>query len=179
MIPRRSIPSFVVSALLGSALLMADEMSVNFDPAVDFSRFKTFKVRERTIDSTRPELKNPLMEKMLERAIEAVLEAKGLTESDNLPGLFVDFRITNADISSSRPGTPMTTGPSGRGQRISTGPQPVRFTEGTLVIDLVRPGDPVPVWRGVYRDDENTGSKLVQKLPEDAKKLLAKYPPKK
>jgi hypothetical protein len=31
----------------------------------------------------------------------------------------------------------------------------------------------------VYRDDESTGSKLVQKLPEDAKKLLARYPPKK
>jgi uncharacterized protein DUF4136 len=154
-------------------------MSVNFDPDVDFSRFKTFKVRERLIKSSRPELDNPLLEKMLERAIESALEAKGLTESDNLPGLFVDFRITNEDISTSRPGTPMTTGAGGRGQRISTGPQPVRFTEGTLVIDLVRPGDPAPVWRGVYRDDENTGSKLVQKLPEDAKKLLAKYPPKK
>ena len=75
-------------------------MSVNFYPVVDFSRFKTFKVRERMIESTRPELKNPLMEKML---------------------------------SSSRPGTPMTTGPGGRGQRISTGPQPVRWRRRDVV----------------------------------------------
>jgi hypothetical protein len=32
-----------------------------------------------------------------------------------------------------------------------------------------------PVWRGVYRDDEMTGSKLFRKLPEDARKLIAKY----
>ena len=56
------------------------------------------------------------------------------------------------------------------------GPQPVRFTEGTLVIDLVRPGGPNPVWRGVYRDEESTGSKLMLKLPEDAKKLIDRYP---
>ena len=43
-------------------------------------------------------------------------------------------------------------------------------------IDLSRPNDTIPVWRGTYRDDENTGSKLMLKLPEDAKKLLARYP---
>jgi hypothetical protein len=44
------------------------------------------------------------------------------------------------------------------------------------VIDMKRPGDRDPVWRGVYRDDEQTGSKLVQKLPNDAKKLIERYP---
>lgn len=154
-------------------------MSVNYDPNVDFSVFKTFKLRPASVESNRPELDNPLFEKMMERAIESALEAKGLTEADNLPGLFVDYRITNNEISTSRPGTQIPAGPGWRGRGTTTGPQPVRFTEGTLVIDLTRPGDPAPVWRGVYRDDESTGSKLVQKLPADARKLLAKYPPKK
>jgi hypothetical protein len=177
---RRTIFAVCVCALLSPALLVADEMSVNFDPAVDFSQFKTFAVRMATIQSARPELDNPLFKKMLERAIESALAANGLTETGSSPGLFVDYRITNEDISSSRPGTPLLVGPGGRGRAgVSTGPQPVRFTEGTLVIDLSRPGDATPIWRGVYRDDESTGSKLVQKLPEDAKKLLARYPPKK
>ncbi len=164
-------------AMFGSVMLYADDMNITFDPDVDFSHFKTFHVREKTVESSRPELDNSLFEKMIERAIESALEAKGLSETEDFPGLFVDFRISNEDISTTRRGTPI---PSGLGRRgTSTGPQSVRFTEATLVIDLVRPGDPVPIWRGVYRDDESTGSKLVQKLPEDAKKLLAKYPPKK
>jgi len=35
------------------------------------------------------------------------------------------------------------------------------------------------LWRGIYTDDELTASKLVGRLPADAKKLLAEYPPKK
>jgi hypothetical protein len=77
----------------------------------------------------------------------------------------VDYRLTGEDVSTSR-----------RGFARGMGPQPFRFTQGTLVIDLTRPGETSPVWRGVYRDDEMTGSRLMQKLPEDAKKLIAKYP---
>jgi hypothetical protein len=44
------------------------------------------------------------------------------------------------------------------------------------VIDIFTRDGPAPIWRGVYQDDERTGSKLVNKLPEDARKLLAKYP---
>ena len=45
-----------------------------------------------------------------------------------------------------------------------------------LVIDIIRRTDGEPIWRGVYRDDEQTGSKLVTRLPEDAKKLVRQYP---
>ena len=86
-------------------------------------------------------------------------------ETASGPDLAVDYTITGEDMAIGVP--------SGiRG----AGPQPVRYTEGTLVIDLTRPVDTTPVWRGVYRDDESTGSKLMQKLPEDATRLLAKYP---
>jgi hypothetical protein len=163
-------------ALYASGLVRADDININYDPHVDFSVFKTFHVREKKITSARPELDNSLFVKMLERTIESALEAKGLTETEDLPGLFVDFRITGEDISTTRRGMPIP-GPGNRGR--STGPQPERYTLAALVIDLVRPGDPMPIWTGVYRDDESTGSKLVQKLPEDAKKLLARYPPKK
>ncbi len=179
MIVRRRLATIALGAMLGSVLLRADDLSVNFDPNVDFSAFKTFKMREGVMESPRPELNNSLFVKILERTIERTLIARGMTEADNLPNLFVDFRITGEDVSTTRRGTSML-GINGLPVRgTSSGPQSVRYTSATLVIDLIRPGDPVPIWRGVYRDDEGTGSKLVKKLPEDAKKLLAKYPPKK
>jgi hypothetical protein len=179
MIGRGRLATIALGAMFGSVILLADDMSVNFDPGVDFSAFKTFKMRERMIESPRPELDNSLFLKMLERTIERTLRARGMTQADSLPDLFIDFRITGEDVSTTRRGTSMV-GINGRPVRgMSSGPQAVRYTSATLVIDLIRPGDPVPIWRGVYRDDEGTGSKLVRKLPEDAKKLLAKYPPKK
>jgi Domain of unknown function (DUF4136) len=176
---RRRLAMIAFAAVVGSVVLHADDLSVNYDPDVDFTPFKTIKMREKVIESPRPELDNTLFIKKLERTIEEALEGKGLREADNIPDLFVDFKVTGEDVNTTRRGTPISSLP-GTGMRgRSTGPETVRYTTATLVIDLVRPGDPMPIWRGVYRDDEKTGSKLVQKLPEDAQKLIARYPPKK
>ena len=173
---RRALIGLSAGLVLSSALLIADDMSIDFNRATDFAALKTFALGASAIESPRPELDNPLFIKMLSNAIRSVLLAKGLSEIDTAPHLIVSFRITGTDVSTTRRGSPILAGPGMRGT--SSGPQSVRFTEGTLVIDLTKPGDPAPVWRGIYRDDERTGSKLVEKLPADAKKLLAKYPPK-
>jgi hypothetical protein len=34
-------------------------------------------------------------------------------------------------------------------------------------------------WHGVYRRPKDSAGKLAQKLPDDVKKLLSEYPPKK
>ena len=139
--------------------LAADELSVTVDPKANFALFKTFAFRDRKIDSDRPELDNRLFIKKLESTVRTSLLAKGLTEAGSGPDLLVDLILTGEDVNTTvrYPGSGM-------------GLQPMRFTAGTLVIDMKRPGEPDPVWRGVYRDDEQTGSKLVQKLPDDAKK---------
>jgi hypothetical protein len=153
-----------MSVMVSSAWLSADDLSVVVDPKADFSTFKTFAVRAGKIESAKPEIDNSLFAKKLTRTIREALTAKGLKEVTGRPDLMVDYTITSEDINTTQRG-------GGRG----TGPQPLRFTVGMLVIDMTRPGDQAPVWRGVYRDDERTGSKLVQKLPEDAEKLIAKY----
>lgn len=154
-----------VSLLVGTAWLAADDLSVVVDPKANFAAFKTFAVRTGKIESERPEIDNSLFAKKLTRTIRAELTAKGLKEVTGRPDLLVDYTISSEDINTAQRG-------GGRG----IGPQPLRFTVGMLVIDLTRPGDQAPVWRGVYRDDERTGSKLAQKLPDDAKKLIARYP---
>jgi uncharacterized protein DUF4136 len=54
-----------------------------------------------------------------------------------------------------------------------------RYTEGTLVIDLIARDGRTLVWRGVYTDDEKDAAKLAKKLSDDVKKLFEEYPPKK
>ena len=54
-----------------------------------------------------------------------------------------------------------------------------RFTEGTLVVDMLRREGRALVWRGIYRDDEKKPAKLASNLPKNVQKLLEKYPPEK
>jgi hypothetical protein len=53
----------------------------------------------------------------------------------------------------------------------------VLYNEGTLVIDLADASTAL-LWRGTWRDNEASGPKLSRNLSEDARKLLARYPPK-
>jgi hypothetical protein len=162
---RRLLLIAIVGAATVSLPLAADEMSVQMDPKADFSKFNTFAMRNARIETPRPELANTLFEKKLRNTIRDGLVARGLKEAASRPDLNVDFAISGQETS--------TTARSGlRGM----GPVPVRFTTGALVIDMTRFGESDPVWRGLYRDDETTGSKLVQRLPEDARKLIDRYP---
>ena len=156
---------------VGIALLFAhvsvagDDLTVQVDPKADLSVFKTFTLRTGKITSPRPELDNPLFLKKLGSTIRAALTERGLKETPDPADLLVDFSVAGEDFSMSAP-------PPMRG----AGPQPLRFTQGTLEITLTKPGEKEPIWRGIYRDDESTGSTLMLKLPEDAKKLIARYP---
>lgn len=161
----RRLALIVVGLVLASAALAADDLSVQVDPRANLSLFKTFTIRHGTIGSDRPELDNPLFDKKLRTTIRLALTARGLNEVPENADVIVDFMLIGEDFSTSQ-----------RGFTRGTGPRPLRFTQGTLTIDLTRPGETTPVWRGVYRDDEQTGSRLMQKLPDDAKKLIARYP---
>jgi hypothetical protein len=162
--------------VIGVALVHAGTVSIDFDPSANFATFKTFALGETEIQSPRPELDNSLFVKKLSTTIRTALIARGLTEATASPDLVLDYRVAGEEVSTTRRGMPMPSGPGMRGR--SSGPQSVRFTEGSLIIDLHRPGEPTPVWRGVFRDDESTGSRLVENIPNGAKKLLAQYPPK-
>ena len=161
----RRLMTFGLLLVAAIAVRAADDISIQADPHTDFSRFGSFAIRRTTIDSPRPELDNPLFVKKLNTTIRGALGTRGLKETKDGPDLVVDITLSGEDVSTTQ-----------RGAIRGAGPSPLMYTEGTLTIELSRPGDTSPVWRGIYRDDEKTGSKLMAKLPDDARKLIDRYP---
>ena len=158
--------------LLVSMPLLADQKDTDFDPSTDFAKFKTFQIRQGQIETKAPELNSPLTRKKIEDSIRTQLVAKGLREVQNRPDLVVNFRFGAAD---QRQVASLAAGRWGRGRRLET----LRFTEGTLIVNLMDPDGRELVWRGIYRDDESSPGKISNKLPDDIKKLFSDFPPKK
>jgi len=152
-------------ASAGWAVAASDDYSVQVDPHANFAVFKTFAQGDGKMQSARPELDNPLFMKRLGRAIHDAMIAQGFKEDIAKPDLRVTFSMKGEEVNTTQRG-------------MGAGPVPVRYSIGTLQIEATRPGETSPVWRGIYKDDESTGSKLVVKLPEDAKKLIEKFPRK-
>ena len=163
---------FALTFFLITPALLADNRDVDHDPQADFSKFKTFTLREGNINAKAPDLNSPLVRKKIDEAIRTQLASKGLHEVQNQPDLVVTYRLGSAQR---REVETYPVGPWGRRRRIER----YKFTEGTLVVDMTTREPRDLVWRGVYRDDEHNPSKISEKLPNDIKKPFSEYPPKK
>jgi uncharacterized protein DUF4136 len=161
-----------LTLLFVSVPLRGDHKDTDFDPKTDFLKFKTFTLRQGQVEAKSPELNSPLVRKKIEESLRAQLTAKGLTEVQNRPDLVVNFRFGAAD---KRQVESFPAGRWGRRRRVET----FRFTEGTLVVNLMDTDGRELVWRGIYRDDESNPAKISNKLPDDVKKLFSDFPPKK
>src|SRR5262249_684743 len=113
-----------------------------------------------------------IVRKRIEDSIRAQLTAKGMTEVQSRPDLVVNFRFGAANR---RQVESFPAGRWGRRRQIET----FRFTEGTLVINLMDPEGRELVCRGIYGDDESSPGRISNKLPDDIKKLFSDFPPKK
>jgi len=161
-----------LTLLFVSVPLRADQKDTDFDPQTNFLKYKTFTFRQGQIEAKSPELNSPLVRKKIEDSIRSQLMAKGMTEVQNRPDVVVNFRFGAADR---RQVESFPAGRWGRRRRIET----FRFTEGTLVVNLMDTDGRDLVWRGIYRDDESNPGKISNKLPDDIKKLFSDFPPKK
>jgi hypothetical protein len=168
--------TIAVCLLLSSVFILGDEHSINFDEKIDFSKIKTFSVREGKSKNDRPELNNTLFLKRFGETIRGELQAKGLREVPDQPDIYVDYRIGGSEINT----VERSPGIRVRGQVLAgTGPQSIRYPQGTLFIDLTARESNLLIWLAHYRDDEDNATRLSQRLPQDAKKLLSEYPPRK
>ncbi len=154
---------------LGAA---AQKIEIEADRAADFSRFKTFAIRDGRLNSKNPSLNNELVRKRLDAGIQKALEAKGLTFVPS-GSADVNVRYTLGAVRKSEVER-YPAGWRGWGTRVVRVP----YTEGTLVIDLRDPSTRSLVWRAIAREEKSDAAKVEGKLDDMVKKALDKYPPK-
>lgn len=157
--------------LLAASSALAQKVTVQFDPAADFSRYKTFAIRGGQLNSRNPALNSDLVKKRIEADIEQSLTAKGLTMVAGRTDLNVRYTLGAVRR------TQVEAYPAGwRG--LGTRWVRVPYAEGTLVIDLRDPSTRSLVWRAIASEEKRDPTKLEGKLDDMVKKSLKKYPPK-
>jgi Domain of unknown function (DUF4136) len=163
--------SALVLALLTGALVRAQKITVEFDQAADFTRYKTFAIRDGQLNSRNPALNSELVKKRIEADIARDLTARGLEMTTGRSDLNVRYHfgsVRKAEIER------YPAGWYGMGTRVVRVP----YTEGTLVIDLRDPGTRSLVWRGIASEEKSDGTKIEGKLDDMVRKAIEKYPPK-
>jgi hypothetical protein len=149
----------------------AQKITVEFDQAADFSKYKTFAIRDGQLNSRNPALNSELVKKRIERDIERDLIARGLEMTSGRADLNVRYRFGSARKAEIER---YPAGWRGLGTRVVRIP----YTEGTLVIDLRDAGARSLVWRGIASEEKSDGAKIEGKLDDMVRKAIERYPPK-
>ena len=176
---RRSASSLLEAlALFSFGLLFApgaraQKVTMEFDQTTDFSKYKTFAIRDGQLNSRNPALNSPLVKKQIEADITNDLTARGLTLVTSGPS-DLNVRYTfgaarKAEIEA------YPAGWYGFGTRYVRVP----YAEGTLVIDLRDPTTRSLVWRAIAAEEKSDATKIQGKLDNMVRKSIDKYPPKK
>src|SRR5579862_4405903 len=88
------LQAFAVLALslLASHVAFAQKITVEFDEAADFGKYKTFAIRDGQLNSRNPALNSELVKKRIDADIERGLTARGLTKVSGPSDLNVRYR---------------------------------------------------------------------------------------
>ncbi|HUB33469.1 MAG TPA: DUF4136 domain-containing protein [Bryobacteraceae bacterium] len=162
----------LILGLLAVAGAFAQKIEIEFDQSVDFSRFKTFAIRDGKLNSKNPSLNNELIRKRIDADIQKFFEARGL---EFTPSGRSDLNVRYTLGAAARMQREVyPAGWRGWGTRVVRVP----YTEGTLVIDLRDPSTRSLVWRAIARAEKSDASQIEAKLDDMVKKSCEKYPPK-
>src|SRR4030088_1742561 len=83
-------------SLLGAHRAFAQKVTVEFDQGADFSKYKTFAIRNGQLNSRNPALNSDLVKKRIDAGIEKYLTVKGLTEVSGKSDLNVRYTFGTA-----------------------------------------------------------------------------------
>jgi hypothetical protein len=162
-------------ALLATTGAFAQKIFVEFDPAANFARYRTFAIRDSRLNSRNPELNNELVKKRIEADIARDLTARGLTMAPG-PGP-ADLNVVYT-FGSFREMKPEAYPVGWRGWGWGTRVVAVPYAEGTLVVDLRDPTTRSLVWRARASVEKSNAQKIEGKIDDMVGKSLKKYPPK-
>jgi hypothetical protein len=154
------------------------QISSDWDHTVDFSKYKTFALREGT------KVSDSLVEQRIERGIASTLQAKGLKEVSDSPDLLVysHVRVSNQkqiNYNTYGYGGWYGWGGWGPGGWSTTTATVTNVPVGTLIVDLVDASRKALVWRGTATDtiSSNPNDRSQEKVDAALAKLFATFPP--
>ena len=165
--------ALLVLGLLAAQGAHAQKVTIEFDQTLDFSRYKTFAIRDGQLNSRNPALNSELVKKQIEVDIQNDLTAKGLTMVTSGPA---DLNVRYTFGAARK--TELEAYPAGW-YGMGTRYVRVPYSEGTLVIDMRDPTTRALVWRTIAAEDKSDASKIEGKINDMVKKSIDKYPPKK
>jgi hypothetical protein len=165
----------LVLALLVGNVALAQDVTTNFMPGTDFTKYHTYK----WVVIEGAEQPNQIVDAQIKQAIDAQLAAKGLTKVDgDKADLYVGYQIS---ISKQQQWNAYGMGGGlrwGGGMATATSST---IAIGTLAVDMYDPATKQLVWTGRATktlDPNNSQEKKQKNLNNAMKKLLAKFPPK-
>lgn len=155
-----------------SFVVSAQKVTIEFDQAAPFARYRTFAIRAAELNSANPALNSDLIRKKIDVDIERGLSSRGLILVAAGPSdLNVRYRL---GVARKVEAEAYPAGWLGLGTRVVAVP----FAEGTLVIDLRDPTTRSLVWRAIASVDKSDALKIEGKLDDMVHKSVDKYPPK-
>ena len=167
--PRMRVIAIGLLLTLGA---LAQKIEIESDQNADFSKFKSFAIRDGRLKSRNPSLNSELVRKRIDADIQKALESKGLIYvASGRADLNVRYTLGAARRTEVER---YPAGWRGWGTRVVRVP----YTEGTLVIDLSDPSTRSLVWRAIAREEKADAAKIEGKLDGMVKKSFDKYPPK-
>ena len=160
-------------ALVFSISCRAQDVTYNFMPGTDFSKFHTYK----WVDIEGGAHPNQIMDQEIKQAVDSQLASKGLTKTDSdKADLYVGYQIA---VDQQKQWNAWGTGRGFGGGMGSATSSTINI--GTLVLDMYDPGPKQLVWTGHATktiDPSSNQEKNMKNLNKAMAKLLKNYPPK-
>jgi Domain of unknown function (DUF4136) len=160
--------------LIACAVMLGQDVKSNAMPGVDFSKYHTYKW-VAIEGGTHP---NQIADAEIKQAVDAQLQAKGLTKTDNdKADLLVGYQVA---VDQQKQWNAYGTGGFRWGGGMASATSST-IDIGSLVLDMYDPNTKQLVWTGTATKTLNPGSnqqKNQKNLDKAMEKLLKKFPPK-
>jgi hypothetical protein len=159
----------VVAVLMTTAIVHAQKVNIDSDPAAPFATYRTY---AWTAGTPAP---NALSEQRLHAAVDAKLAGEGLAMNTTAPDVIVATHVTTKERQELI-ANGFGYGPWGFGGGLGTASVET-FIDGTLVVDLYDAKTKKMVWRGVATATaSDKPTKNTDKMNKALDKMFEKYP---
>ena len=167
-----NLPRFAFVFVLSAGAASAQEIKLDYDRDVDFSRYKTF-----AWSVAQQPAKNAANHVRITRAVEEAFTAKGLDkDAAGIPDAYLMYtgRVGDKVQVTGHPG-----GSSWEPSNLRTMVDINKVRAGTLILEMYDARTQEVVWRGVASDVAVREDVMEEAIRGAVKKLLDGYPPKK